>query len=142
MTFGAFLPFDEREGEAFFGRGNETARLIELVTGAARVVVLTGPTGMGKTSLLRAGLAPALGRKGMLVVSIGSYRDLERELVRATSLVGIAPPVPGQDPADYLGHVARDAKGGLVLVLDHLEEALADPAITAEVVGLTARVRE
>ena len=35
------------------------------------------------------------------------------------------PPVPGQDAADYLGGVARDAQGGLVLILDNLEEALA-----------------
>ncbi len=84
----------------------------------------SGPSGVGKTSLLRAGLTPALARRGVAAVTLGSYHDLERELVRATSRLGIAPPVPGQDPADYLGGVAREAKGGLVLILDHLEEAL------------------
>ena len=51
-------------------------------------------------------------------------------------------PVPGQDPADFLGQVARDSPGGLVLILDHLEEPLADEAAAAEVASLVARVRE
>ena len=44
--------------------------------------------------------------------------------MRATSVVDIPPPVPGQDVADYLGGVARSSKGGLVLILDNLEEVL------------------
>jgi HEAT repeat protein len=142
MAFGSLLPFEEKDAETFFGRAAESARLLELVTGDAHVVALTGPAGSGKTSLLRAGLSPALARRGFAVVILGSYHDLERELVRATSLVGITPPVPGQDPADYLGFVAREAKGGLVLILDHLEEALAAPAGAKEIAALVARVRE
>ena len=64
-------------------------------------------------------------------MTLTSYRDLERELVRATSVVGIAPPVPGQDAADFLGGVARDARGGLVLILDNLEEVFAPRRRTA-----------
>jgi Ni2+-binding GTPase involved in maturation of urease and hydrogenase len=77
------------------------------------VFVLTGPSGVGKTSLLRAGLTHVVTRRELTVVTLTSYRDLERELVRATSVVGIAPPVPGQDAADFLGGVAREARGGL-----------------------------
>ncbi|HXU62526.1 MAG TPA: HEAT repeat domain-containing protein [Polyangia bacterium] len=123
--FGAFTPFDERAAEQFFGRTDEVALLDRLLAGDARLIVLTGPSGVGKTSALRAGLAPALARRGVAALILGSYNDLERELVRESSRLGIAPPVPGQDPGDYLGSVARDAKGGLVLVFDHLEEALA-----------------
>ena len=65
------------------------------------------------------------------MLTLASYRDLERELVRATSVAGVTPPVPGQDAADYLGGVARDAKGGMVLILDKLEEALAPARRTA-----------
>ena len=122
--FGAFVPFDERSAETFFGRTEETALLDQLLAGEARVVTFMGASGVGKTSLLRAGLTPALARRGVAAVTLGSYRDLDRELVRETSRLGIARPVPGQDPADYLGGVAREAKGGLVLILDHLEEAL------------------
>jgi len=142
-NFGRFVPFDERAADGLFGRAAEVERLVAAVTSAdPRIVLVTGPSGVGKTSLLRAGLAPALGRRGLTVVTLGHYGDIERELVRATSLVGIAPPVPGQDPADYLGYVARDGKHGLVLVLDHLEEALAGGAIATDVASLVARVRE
>src|SRR5262252_3039724 len=123
--FGTFLSYQERNTDSFFGRADDVARLDQLLTGTAHVIVLSGPSGIGKTSLLRAGLTPALARREMTVVTLTSYRDLERELVRATSIVGIAPPVPGQDAADYLGGVARDARGGLVLILDNLEEVLA-----------------
>jgi HEAT repeat protein len=139
--FGAFVPFDERGAETFFGRGDETALLDQLLAGEARVVTFMGATGVGKTSLLRAGLTPALARRGVAAVTLGSYRDLERELVRETSRLGITPPVPGQDPADYLGGVAREAKGGLVLILDHLEEALGSKKDEgADVIALVAQV--
>src|SRR6185503_9292204 len=82
------------------------------------------------------------GRRGVTVVTLNSYGDIERELVRSTSTAGVTPPVPGQDPADYLGFVAREAKQGLVLVLDHLEDALADGAAGTDVVSLLRRVRE
>ncbi|HEY6476684.1 MAG TPA: ATP-binding protein, partial [Polyangia bacterium] len=139
--FGAFVPFDERGAETFFGRGDETALLDQLLAGEARVVTFMGAAGVGKTSVLRAGLTPALARRGVAAVTLGSYRDLERELVRETSRLGIAPPVPGQDPADYLGGVAREAKGGLVLILDHLEEALgAKKDEGADVIALASQI--
>lgn len=142
--FGAFTPFDERATEQFFGRADEVALLDRLLGGDARLIVLTGPSGVGKTSLLRAGLAPALARRGVATLILGSYQDLERELVRESSRLGIAPPVPGQDPGDYLGSVAREAKGGLVLVFDHLEEALAPDGtfVGVDLAALAAQVIE
>src|SRR4051812_13520375 len=122
--FGTFLPYQERNADALFGRADDVARLDRLLTGDAHLIVLSGPSGVGKTSLLRAGLTPALTRRELTVVTLTSYRDLEREMVRATSVVDLAPPVPGQDAADYLGGVARAARGGMVLILDNLEEAL------------------
>ncbi len=137
------MPFDERNAETFFGRSDETALLDQLLAGEARVITFMGASGVGKTSLLRAGLTPALARRGVAAVTLGSYRDLDRELVRETSRLGIAPPVPGQDPADYLGGVAREAKGGLVLILDHLEEALGPRADEgSDVIALASQVVE
>jgi HEAT repeat protein len=136
--FGTFLSYQERNAEALFGRGDDVARLEKLLTGPDHLVVLSGPSGVGKTSVLRAGLTPALKRRELTVVTLTSYRDLERELVRATSVVGIAPPVPGQDAADYLGGVAREARGGLVLILDNLEEVLVPAAGQGEGAGAAA----
>jgi len=71
--FGAFVPFDERGAETFFGRTEETALLDQLLAGEARVVTFMGASGVGKTSLLRAGLTPALARRGVAAVTLGSY---------------------------------------------------------------------
>ena len=71
--FRGFSPYDEGSVESFHGRADEVARLVRLLSGEARVVVLAGPVGIGKTSLLRAGLAPALNRKGAQVVVVGAY---------------------------------------------------------------------
>jgi HEAT repeat protein len=125
-AFRGFTPFDEGAGEAFHGRADETARMVRLLGGEARTVVLSGPSGVGKTSLLRAGLAPALARLGIQVVTVGAYEDLDGEIVRAASRLGVTPPIPNQSSADYLARIARDSPHGLVLVFDHLEEALSD----------------
>ncbi|MDH6553331.1 hypothetical protein [Streptomyces sp. SAI-041] len=51
--------FDTGDRERFFGRDRLIARLVEMVT-AGHLVVLVGPSGSGKSSLLRAGLLPRL----------------------------------------------------------------------------------
>src|SRR4051794_30996038 len=52
-------PYDERDVERFFGRRVERDLLVaNLLT--SRLTVLYGPSGVGKTSLLRAGLLPRL----------------------------------------------------------------------------------
>ena len=53
------LPFSERDAAFFFGRENE----IELIAAnlvAARLTLLYAPSGVGKTSVLRAGVVPRL----------------------------------------------------------------------------------
>jgi len=52
-------PFRSAEGHRFFGRGREVLELRTLWP-AERVVVLTGRPGVGKTSLLNAGVLPLL----------------------------------------------------------------------------------
>lgn len=54
--------FTESEHEFFFGREREAAELLELIERAA-VVVLFGQSGLGKTSLIQAGLFPELKRR-------------------------------------------------------------------------------
>lgn len=52
-------PFGLTDHSRFFGRDNEIAELYRRVTQAA-ITFLSGNSGMGKTSLLKAGLTPAL----------------------------------------------------------------------------------
>jgi WD40 repeat protein len=56
--------FDEEHAEFFFGRGSEVQRLTEMLKGTRFLAVLGG-SGSGKSSLVRAGLIPAL-RRGAL----------------------------------------------------------------------------
>lgn len=62
--FPGLLPYGPDRAEVFFGRGVEVARLHELVVGASvrapQVILLAGHSGVGKSSLLAAGLGPRL----------------------------------------------------------------------------------
>jgi WD40 repeat protein len=61
--------FDERAREYFNGRGGETEDLLRRVVDAP-VTVLFGKSGLGKTSLLRAGLFPRLREQHFLPVHV------------------------------------------------------------------------
>ncbi|SEH03519.1 WD40 repeat [Nonomuraea solani] len=62
-------PFEQEHAEVFYGRERLTAELAGKVAEAldgAGMVVVTGASGTGKSSLLRAGLLPALARGALL----------------------------------------------------------------------------
>lgn len=61
-------PFAERDAPVFFGRREMTRRLLHKVAERARtggLLIVLGASGAGKSSLLRAGLVPALARDGL-----------------------------------------------------------------------------
>ncbi|MCG8353457.1 MAG: hypothetical protein MI924_37300 [Chloroflexales bacterium] len=61
-------PFDEADAASFFGRAMLVERMLErLAVGGdtARLLAVVGPSGSGKSSIVRAGLIPAL-RQGRL----------------------------------------------------------------------------
>jgi AAA ATPase domain len=66
VTFSPYrglLPFDESSAPLFFGRDAETAHLVGLLSahsGKPGPLMVSGVSGVGKSSLLRAGLLPAL----------------------------------------------------------------------------------
>ena len=68
--FGTFQSYQERNADAFYGRADDVARLDRLVAGEAHLIVLSGPSGVGKSSLLRAGLGPGLARREMTVLTL------------------------------------------------------------------------
>jgi NACHT domain. len=128
--------FAERDAEDFFGREALTEHLVERLA-ETRFLAVVGPSGSGKSSVVRAGLVPRL-RQGALpgserwyVVEMfpGAYplEELEAALLRA------ADTVPGglleqleQDDRGLLRAVKRlfaDDESELVLVVDQLEEA-------------------
>ncbi|HEX7841106.1 MAG TPA: SUMF1/EgtB/PvdO family nonheme iron enzyme [Kofleriaceae bacterium] len=118
-------PFSEDDRAEFFGRDREIALLLEHVL-FRRTVIYVAPSGTGKTSLLRAGLAPRLAQLGVRTVYIACRSHVVEDLAMA-----IAP-----DAATVAGAVARHAASTrrLVIVLDQVEAALLVPADTATVI--------
>ncbi|WP_426318147.1 winged helix-turn-helix domain-containing protein [Pseudoduganella sp. R-43] len=66
--FRGLMAFDEAHADVFFGRDEATRNLVETVTEQARhgfaLTMVLGPSGVGKTSLVQAGLFPALSARG------------------------------------------------------------------------------
>ena len=63
------VPYDVADSESFFGREREIDGCLERLT-AVGVLTVVGPSGSGKSSLVRAGVAAALQRHGRRVVVI------------------------------------------------------------------------
>ena len=110
--------FDVEDAEFFFGREDDTERLLDLVS-LHRLSVLFGRSAVGKTSLLRAGLMPRL-------------RELEEEY----SGEGSRPLLPvyatcGDDPEHRLKHalLARADTEGLPLAPEVAEGTCYEVAV-------------
>ncbi|HKA85893.1 MAG TPA: hypothetical protein VKD21_18645, partial [Acidimicrobiales bacterium] len=81
--------FEESDAASFFGRERLVAELVARLAGA-RILAVVGPSGSGKSSLIRAGLLPALAtgvlpgtqpwRSAILCPGPRPYRELARRL--------------------------------------------------------------
>jgi WD40 repeat protein len=137
-------PYDQAHAAVFFGRDRLTAELAGLLAETG-LVVLTGASGAGKTSLLQAGLVPALAR-GVQVPGSSSWPRVaitpgDRPLADLSA--GLAQ-LSGHDPdvvrkslaeapgdahllvSDILQAVAGHPSG-LVLIIDQFEQIFAAP---------------
>jgi len=131
--------FATEQARWYFGRARETAQLIDLLT--ARLtepgpVAVVGLSGVGKSSLLRAGLVPAVDGGALPVGGNGEF---------AVRLI-----TPGADPLgtweSTLASPTIGARGRALVVIDQFEEAFtlcADEARrTACIEAVCARARE
>ncbi len=94
------VPYDVDDADFYFGRDAETSDCIGRLT-EHRVLAVVGPSGSGKSSLVRAGVAAALQRSGQRVVIIN----------------------PGIHPMDALS-VLTSSDAGSVLIVDQCEEVV------------------
>lgn len=127
--------FQEADAADFFGREDALANLLEAVRTHSLVAVV-GPSGSGKSSLVRAGLIPALrkgaveGSEDWLITDMfpGAYPF--EELLSALRRIASAPEDPSfedltRDPRGLVRTVKRilpDERAGILLVVDQFEE--------------------
>lgn len=116
-------PFTEEDARFFFGREGETGQVLEQVAGS-RLTLLYGESGVGKTSLLRAGVLPRLQEAGKVPVYFKDWRRDAIGSLRAAVAAAVAEPA-AEVPAslgDYLEAATRGHEAELVIVLDQVEE--------------------
>lgn len=137
--------FGEDENAIFFGRSEEADKLRALIL-ANRAVVVFGPSGAGKTSLINAGLVPQLDGEGFHVANgvrvTGPMQDggktrepgtvIEHNAALSLAEVGGGQPLPdGERPtlAATLAGLRRgqDDADEMLVVFDQFEELFANP---------------
>jgi len=138
QPFRYLLAFEEKDAAWFFGREDVTARLVLALEQRGRLVI-AGPSGAGKTSLIQAGLIPELkllrplvvlrmqpgrdplGRLAALVMSLGGDPVTADDLRRRPGLVG----------ERARGH-ARQTHTRVLVQVDALEELITQEAPAAD----------
>lgn len=142
-------PFERSDAARFFGRDAATQELVELLE-RHRAVAVVGPSGSGKSSLVRAGLLPALatgaivdadtwpivvmtpGRqpvtalaRALLDVTDGGKREEPADPDAVADLadrLGRRPETLADTLEDRLEAAGADARARVVLVIDQAEE--------------------
>jgi WD40 repeat protein len=108
--------FAEADADFFFGRTRDV-RLIVANLFASPFTVLYGPSGVGKTSVLHAGVLPALRERGIAPIVLRSWSaDAANDLRRTAAEI---------DAAAGSGERARRRP---MVVLDQFEDYFLDPA--------------
>jgi WD40 repeat protein len=156
------LPYDREDRALFVGREEETAQVAALLdTPGTRIVVVHGQSGVGKSSLLRAGVLPYLeeeavgylalrdrsdaeeGSDDQPVIAVRATNDLAGQLALALAAFVARPwtittPVGGTVTVD-LPALVRQATQLQVVDADALRAALAaDPALLGRLLSVLA----
>jgi WD40 repeat protein len=118
-------PYDQAHAAVFFGRERLTAELVGKLA-ATGIVMVSGGSGAGKTSLLQAGLVPALARGVQLPGSSSWPRISLTPTARPlTALAAKLATLGGGDPAAIRQRLA-DAPGEAHLLIGQILPAAAD----------------
>ena len=126
--------FEAEDAVIYFGRESEIAELAGILgTESVRMAMVFGPCGVGKSSLLRAGMRKALDPETYDVTTLISGADpaeaiadmLKARAARTGELIGLGPDDPDTAPARVtaaLRTIARNTGRTPVVVVDQLEE--------------------
>jgi hypothetical protein len=123
------VPFSEEDADFFFGRERET-RLITANLFASPLTLLYGESGVGKSSVLRAGVVyQSRQRDDLLVIPFSAWQGepvggLKAAIAQAAARVRAESPLPkdSQPLADYLADCATRLDRRLMIILDQFEE--------------------
>jgi WD40 repeat protein len=154
------IPFGEEDAAYFFGRDRTRDVVLDNLL-AYRVSVLYGPSGVGKSSLLRAGVVcqvrdEARGRiargepAGLAAVAFGAWSEdpvdgLRQAIRHALGQLSpqLAAGLPEDSLADLVAAAAERLDGQLLIILDQFEEYFlynaADGAFVGELTRILAR---
>ncbi|MGW2559296.1 nSTAND1 domain-containing NTPase [Streptomyces sp. NPDC001514] len=99
--------FEEEDAAFFHGRDDDAGRLAASIAGR-HLTVVVGPSGSGKSSLIRAGLVPRLRADGMSVTALRPVPGVPPETLLAHALVPVLEPEIGE--VDRLGRAAELAR--------------------------------
>jgi basic membrane lipoprotein Med (substrate-binding protein (PBP1-ABC) superfamily)/DNA-binding SARP family transcriptional activator len=134
--FKGLRPFVEEDAGDFFGRDRVVAEVVRRLGQGERCVALIGPSGSGKSSVVRAGLIPALRKSAVegsdswvlaqLMPGVRPFAELEAALLRSSF---DAPRSLSEQLANGEGDVLRavlrvlpDESSRLMLFIDQFEE--------------------
>ena len=127
--------FEESDAADFFGRDDLVEDLVTRLADGARFITVIGPSGSGKSSLVRAGLLPAV-RRGAIegsgswfVTSMTPSDDPLAELAMAIGRVAVRPVADLRQLLGTTGGFGRAVRAALpddgselLLIVDQLEE--------------------
>ncbi|HEX3761579.1 MAG TPA: hypothetical protein VHW23_22935, partial [Kofleriaceae bacterium] len=134
--------FGEAERDVWHGREAEREDLARLVTGDGfRAGLLFGEPGVGKTSLLRAGLIPHLRDHGTVALACEDLAQPAASFAAGLSAYGIQP-TANEPPVMFAARAVASAVAGqqFVFIIDDVDLLCGDERATAELSDLFARV--
>jgi hypothetical protein len=116
--------FEAEDAAIYFGRDEESRAVIERLDarrtqGGARFLVVIGPSGSGKSSLLKAGVLPQLSRRRREWIVLPTIRSGKAPLEMLAKAIA----QQGDEPDEWRGWHQRL---GSAVAIDHVEELLKD----------------
>jgi HEAT repeat protein len=135
-------PFGEAERDVWYGRETERDEIAKLVIADGfRAGLLYGEPGVGKTSLVRAGLIPYLRDHGIVALACEDLGQPAQSFASGLSSFGIQPNA-GEAPVAFVTRAVSNAVAGqqFVFVVDDIDLLCADDKAVGELSDLFARV--
>ncbi|MBP6628714.1 MAG: hypothetical protein KBG28_07910 [Kofleriaceae bacterium] len=135
-------PYTEAERDVLYGQDTARDELSRLVTADGfRAGLLYGECGVGKTSLIRAGLIPHLRDHGVVAVLCEDPTQPTQSLAVGMSALGMQPQA-GENAGAFLARIVSNAVAGqqFVFVIDDADEVCQDERRVTELSELFGKV--